>query len=220
MLSGAVRPSIWVGRMTLDWAWPRHYLDFETIAFAAPRWVDTRPYQQIPFQFSCHSEGADGAMRHEAFLSIDGDNPRRACAQKLIDWLSRGQARSGAIIAYNASFERGCIVKLAEAFPDLAEELRAIASRVVDLLPVAKNGYYHRDQRGSWSIKAVLPTIAPELDYGDLAVGNGEAAQHAWREAVDPATSPERRTEIRQALLDYCERDTWAMVVLLRRLRG
>jgi CRISPR/Cas system-associated exonuclease Cas4 (RecB family) len=207
-----------INSMIGDWAWPRHYLDFETIAFAVPRWVGTRPYQQIPFQFSCHSERADGSISHEAFLSIDGADPRRACAEDLINCLSTAAAKKGAIIAYNASFERGCILKLAEAFPDLAGELEAIASRVVDLLPVTRKGYYHRDQRGSWSIKAVLPTVAAELDYGDLTVGNGEDAQRAWREAVDPATPSERRAEIRQALLDYCERDTWAMVVLLRRL--
>jgi hypothetical protein len=102
--------------------------------------------------------------------------------------------------------------------PDLAPELTIIADRVVDLLPVTQAHYYHRDQRGSWSIKKVLPTIAPELDYSDLEVGDGAAAQLAWLESASPQCAPERRAEIASSLEAYCERDTWAMVVLLRRM--
>jgi CRISPR/Cas system-associated exonuclease Cas4 (RecB family) len=199
---------------TKDWAYPRHYLDFETIALAVPIWIGTRPYQQVPFQFSCHTEQHDGQMSHHSFLSVDGSDPRRACAEALIECVGL----EGAIIAYNASFERTCVKGLAAALPDLAPALYAIAERFVDLLPVAEDYYYHRDQRGSWSIKKVLPTVAPELAYTDLEVGDGEAAQLAWLEAASPDCPPDRRDQIRTALEKYCERDTWAMFVLLRRL--
>jgi hypothetical protein len=96
--------------------------------------------------------------------------------------------------------------------------LTAIAERFVDLLPVAQAHYYHRDQRGSWSIKKVLPTIAPDLDYSDLEVGDGAAAQLVWLEAASPKCETERRAQIAASLEAYCERDTWAMVVLLRRM--
>jgi hypothetical protein len=95
-----------------------------------------------------------------------------------------------------------------------------IAERFVDLLPVAQAHYYHRDQRGSWSIKKVLPTIAPDLDYSDLEVGDGVAAQLAWLEARSAQCTPERRAQIAASLEDYCERDTRAMVILLRRMIG
>jgi hypothetical protein len=196
-----------------DWAFPRAWLDFETIAFAVPRWVGTRPYQQVPFQFSVHVEQKDGGIAHRAFLSLDGQDPRRACAQALIDALPE----TGAIIAYNAGFERSRIRELAEAFPDLAPGLSAMADRLVDLLPVTRTTRYHRDQRGSWSIKAVLPTIAPELDYGGLEVKDGGQAQTAWLEITAGADAV-RRGQLERGLLAYCERDTWAMVVLARRL--
>jgi hypothetical protein len=48
--------------------YPRAYLDFETIAFGVPRWAGTRPYQQIPFQWSCHLEDRDGSIRELSFL--------------------------------------------------------------------------------------------------------------------------------------------------------
>ncbi|WP_426039694.1 DUF2779 domain-containing protein [Brevundimonas sp. DC300-4] len=197
------------------WASPRAYLDFETISFAVPKWVGTRPYQAVPFQFSCHVERDGGGLDHVGFLSLDGADPRRACAEALLTALG---AHCGAVVTYNASFERGCVEGLAECFLDLAPTLMEIRDRIVDLLPVTRDHYYHRDQRGSWSIKAVLKTVAPDMSYEDLVVGDGMAAQLAWLEAVSNGCTPERKATIRSALETYCERDTEAMVVLLQRL--
>lgn len=201
---------------TAEWAAPMAYLDFETIAFAVPRWIGTRPYQAIPFQFSAHVEDKNGSLVHHQFLDCSGSDPRRPCAEALIKVLPR----DGSIIAYNASFERSRIQELASFFPDLTKALKAIAARIVDLLPIARSHYYHRDQRGSWSIKSVLPTLAPELDYGALDVGDGGAAQLAFEEAIDAATNTDRKAALEQALLQYCALDTWAMVVLRARLCG
>lgn len=205
-----------VAHDTKEWTFPRHYLDFETIALPVPAWIGAKPYQQVPFQFSCHTELADGSISHRSFLSVDGSDPRQQCAEALIECVGK----TGAIIAYNASFERSCVKGLADALADLSPELTAITERFVDLLPVAQAHYYHRDQRGSWSIKKVLPTIAPDLDYSDLEVGDGVAAQIAWLEARSAKCKPERRAQIAASLEAYCERDTWAMVVLLRRMAG
>lgn len=196
-----------------SWAYPRTWLDFETIAFAIPRWVGTRPYQQVPFQFSAHVEKRSGATNHKEFLSVDGTDPRRACAEALVRELPAG----GAVIAYNASFERGQLVGLAQAFPDLAAELQAIADRLVDLHPVARAHWYHRDQRGSWSIKAVLPTLS-NLDYSNLEVASGGSAQEAYLEAVCLSCSEDRRLAISDALKQYCRLDTEAMIVVARAL--
>lgn len=196
------------------WAFPRTWLDFETIGFAVPRWIGTRPYQQVPFQFSAHVEAADGTIVHREFLSLDGSDPRRPCAEALIAMVPL----TGAVIAYNASFEKGRIVELAAAFPDLAAALHGIAERIVDLLPVTRANWYHRDQRGSWSIKAVLPTIAAEMDYAGLEVKDGGSAQEAYAEAVAVGCTPERRLALDIALRAYCGRDTEAMTVLARRL--
>jgi hypothetical protein len=198
------------------WGWPRAWLDFETVAPAVPRWVGTRPYQQIPFQFSLHLERRGGRMTHHEFLSCDGSDPRRACAEALAEHIPAGAT----IIAYNAAFERSVLRDLAKAFPDLAQRLEAMAEATVDLLPVARNHWYHRDQRGSWSIKAVLPTVASELDYGALEVKDGGDAQAAWLEAADPDCDPLRREALEEALRAYCARDTWAMVAVARALAG
>ncbi|WP_421849199.1 DUF2779 domain-containing protein [Novosphingobium sp.] len=202
-----------VRRETADWAYPRVFLDFETIQFAIPRWIGTSPFTQVPFQFSAHIETAEGVIDHIAFLAADGSDPRRACAEALT-----ALPATGAVIAWNASFERQCLTGLAEQFPDLAPSLQSLADRLVDLLPIARRNYYHRDMRGSWSIKAVLPTLAA-IGYEDLVeVKSGTDAQTAYFEAIDPGTTPERAAAIRDALFDYCRRDTEAMVQVLAAL--
>jgi len=198
-----------------DWSWPRAWLDFETIAHAVPRWVGTRPYQQVPFQFSLHIEQADGTVTHHEFLDVSGADPRRACAKALVATISE----AGSIIAWFAPFERRVLRDLAQTFPDLAATLTGFADRTDDLLPVARDTWYHRDQRGSWSLKAVLPTIC-DLDYADLAVRDGGQAQEAWLEAVHPGTEPARKAALEVALRTYCQRDTWAMVVVAHKLAG
>lgn len=196
--------------------YPRYYLDFETIQFAVPVWPGTRPYQRLPFQWSCHIEQEDGAVTHEEFLGgLEGKAPMEKFAEKLIDTLNRNGA--GPIFVYNAGFEGGCILDLANTYPDLAEELRAIRGRLVDLLPLTRESYYHPAMMGSWSIKAVLPTIAPELDYANLEeVQSAGMVQGAFMEIIDTATDPERRQRLIQSLRDYCGHDTLALVRLAR----
>lgn len=196
---------------------PSYFLDFETIQFPVPVWPGTRPFQQIPFQFSLHHLDSEGAWTHDGFLDLSGDNPSEALAQSLVN----ACGAAGTIFAYNAGFERSVILALAEQFPTLAGALRGIAGRLVDLLPIARDHFYHPSQKGSWSIKAVLPAIAPDLRYQDLeGVQHGGMAQEAYLEAVQPDISSERRALLRQQLERYCELDTWAMVRLWQFFTG
>jgi len=198
-----------------DWTWPRFYLDFETISFAIPRWLRTRPYQAIPFQFSCHIEQVTGDVQHHGFLDLSGQDPSEACAMALLATLGQ----TGAIVTYNAAFERSCILGLARRLPTLEAPLTALAGRIVDLLPVVRRHYYHRSMRGSYSIKAVLPARLPQLSYADLdGVQDGMAAQEAYVEAVAEDTAVERKAQIRGQLEAYCTLDTWAMLQLARSL--
>jgi len=196
---------------------PAIFLDFETIQFAVPIWSGTRPYQQMPFQFSLHRLSAAGELAHQSFLDLSGGDPSRAFARALID--SCGQ--EGPIFVYNAAFEKTRIRELAERFSDLEPPLLAISARVVDLLPVAERRYYHPDQHGSWSIKRVLPAIAPDLCYDALeGVQDGGMAMSAYQEAIHTQTSPARKTQIRRQLEEYCFLDTIAMVRLWQFFTG
>lgn len=191
--------------------YPRFFFDFETISFAVPIWAGTHPYEKLPFQWSCHVERTPGQFEHTEFLDLSGTDPLRACAEGLLAALET----QGPILAYHASFERGVIKSLAAHFSDLRQALDAVHDRFFDLEDVVRNYYYHPEMRGSCSIKQVLPTVAPDLDYAKLEeVQDGTGAQDAYIEAINPGTAAERRDELRQRLLTYCGLDTWAMVVL------
>jgi len=196
--------------------YPRYYLDFETIGFAVPIWTGTRPYLQLPFQWSCHIEQADGTVTHQEFLDISGKDPREMFAKTLVEAIGE----KGPVIVYSAGFEGGRIRELAQIFPELSSKLLGIIDRFFDLLPLARNYYYHPDMMGSWSIKDVLPTVAPELDYANLEVSNGLMAQEAYKEVIDSKTTAERKAEVRQQMLKYCEQDTIAMVKIVHAWKG
>ena len=196
---------------------PIYFIDFETINLAVPIWAGTRPYQQMPFQWSAHKIDKKGQLTHQEFLDVSGSNPSENFAKKLIE----ACGKSGAIFVYSAPFEKSRIKELAARHPELENALFAIIERVVDLLPLAREVYYHPSQHGSWSIKKVLPAIAPELNYADLeGVQHGGAAMEAFAEAIHPETQAERKEQLRQQLLKYCELDTYAMIKIWQYFYG
>ena len=196
-------------------AYPVHHLDFETLGSAIPLYPNTRPYQAIPFQWSNHIETADGQLRHEAYLCPDSRDPREELAVALLE--SVGQ--EGSICTYTG-YERSVLTGLAEALPHLRPDLDRVCGRLWDLHPIIKAHYYHPAFAGSYSIKAVLPAVAPHLAYDDLAIQEGMMASLQFhRMAFGNGDSTEKET-IRTALLKYCERDTLAMAELRRALRA
>ena len=191
--------------------YPRYYVDFETTQMAVPAWAGTRPYEQLPFQWSCHVEKADGSIEQRGFLDLSGQPPMRAFAESLIGYVGG----AGPVFTYS-SFERTVLAQCVARFPDLAEPLGGIMNRIVDLRPLAERSYYHPQMMGSWSIKSVIPTIAAELDYARLGeVQDGTQAQVAYLEAIHPQTQAERRQAIERDLQTYCAHDTLAMVRLV-----
>ena len=197
---------------------PIAHLDFETIQPAIPRWNGCRPYDQIPVQLSCHVVDDEGAVRHVEWL-FDGDgDPRPAAAQAIVE----ACAGVKVVTAYSSTFERGCIRLVADACPEHAERLRAIADDIVDLLPIVRDHVYHPEFGGTFSLKRVLPALVPELSYAGLSIAEGETAQVQLSRLIlerDAMSDAEQR-EVREALLRYCELDTRAMVALEERLRG
>lgn len=193
-------------------AYPRFYLDFETIGPAVPIWPGTRPYQAIPVQWSCHVEEAAGVLRHDEFLDLSGAPPMRALAEQLIACLGS----TGPVLMYT-NYEAQVIETLIDMVSDMADALRQISGRLFDLHPLVKANYYHPDMLGSWSIKAVLPCIAPHMNYAALeGIKEGTAASGGFLEAINPATDMLRKLELEQQLLRYCRFDTEAMLEIVR----
>ena len=193
-------------------SYPIYFLDFETMQQVIPQFPGTKPYQQIPFQYSLHYiEAPGGELKHKEYLAESGVDPRRAIAESLcrdIPW-------NVCVTAYNKGFECGRLKELAAQFPDLAGHLLNIQDNIRDLLTPFQSGYYYnRAMGGSFSIKSVLPALFPDdpsLDYHNLeGVHNGSEAMTVFPKIKD--MPPEQAEETRKNLLAYCKLDTYAMV--------
>ncbi|MBE0626437.1 MAG: DUF2779 domain-containing protein [Burkholderiales bacterium] len=192
--------------------YPRYFFDFEGIDLPVPRWAGVRPYEQIPFQWSCHIERRPGVFEHAEFLDLSGDDPSLSCIQRMLEVIDPDDG--GPIFVYFVTYEKGRLEGFAIRHPEHAELMQKYIARLVDLLPLVREFYYHPEMRGSFSIKKVLPVIAPDLDYGELdEVQEGTGAQVAYLlAALDPKTTAKRKADLEAKLRTYCRQDTWAMV--------
>lgn len=200
-------------------SYPIYFLDFETVQPVIPEYIGTKPYAQIPFQYSLHYiEKEGGELKHKEFLAESGTDPRRALAERLCEDIPMNVC----VTAYNKAFECTRIKELAETFPDLAEHLLNIKDNIKDLLEPFQSGYYYNKAiGGSFSIKSVLPAIFPDdpaLDYHNLEqIHNGGEAMSIFQKIKDMPKEEQEST--RHNLLKYCELDTYAMVKVWEELR-
>lgn len=195
---------------------PHQYLDFETFATAVPMFDGTRPYQNIPFQYSLHTIAAPGAEAgHRYFLYQGNADPR----PEFISALKRDLVEAGTIIVYNQGFEEGVLKKLAEAFPEYTEWVNGITARMADLLiPFRSFHYYHPAQGGSASLKQVLPALTG-ISYDSLEICDGQVASLKYFSAAYGGLPEAERRKVFSNLLEYCGQDTWGMVRIVGRLR-
>ncbi len=191
---------------------PVRHLDFETFAPAIPRFAGTRPHDSIPFLFSVHTEHDGQSPAHVDYLHEGEDDPRPMLAKRLLDALGE----EGSICVYSP-YERRMLRELAAAFPQWAKALSAIEARLFDLLPVVRNHCYHPDFRGSFSLKSVLPALAPGLGYDDLAIGDGRQAAALYQRALANDDLAERQQTF-SALRAYCKQDSLATLEVRKAL--
>lgn len=199
--------------------YPIYFLDFESFQPPIPLYENSRPFEQIVFQYSLHYiEQEDAPLYHKEFLAEPGEDPRR----KLAEQLCRDIPKDVCVTAYNMSFEKGRIKGLAELYPDLAEHLMNIHDNIVDLMkPFQHKEYYCKAMHGSYSVKYVLPALYPNdpsLDYKNLeGIHHGGEASAAFSAMQNMA--PEELQKCRHNLLKYCELDTYAMVKIWEKLK-
>ena len=218
--------------------YPIYFLDFETMQDAVPQYDGAKVYAQITFQYSLHIKEMPDQIRvshhdgrtlrmkagkhpiHKKYLApSDGKDPRRALAEQLC----KDIPKDACTLAYNKMFECGRIRELAALYPDLSDHLLNIADHIVDLIdPFRAGDYYVPAMGGSFSIKRVLPALFPgdsELDYHSLdnRCRNGGDAMTIFPRIKD--MEPAEAAASREALLRYCELDTWAMVKVWEKLK-
>ena len=85
------------------------------------------------------------------------------------------------------------------------------------MTPFQKKWYYTPEMKGSYSIKYVLPALVPELSYNELEIKDGSSASNIFLSMVNGMFDG-NENKARENLLDYCKKDTFAMVKILEKL--
>lgn len=197
--------------------YPLYFLDFETVNPAIPQFAGMRPYDHLPFQWSVHVQREPRTeAEHFEFLATDASDPRR----EFITSLLPASGYCGSVVVYSQQFEQARLSDLAEWLPKVAERIKNIQARLWDLLPIVRNHVYHPAFAGSYSLKSVLPALVPEMTYEGMQIANGQDAGLAWESLVRGNLDQVERKKTRNALLDYCGKDTLALVKLVERLRS
>jgi hypothetical protein len=193
------------------------YLDFETIQRAVPVWPGMAPWEQAPAQFSYHEANGDGTYAHAEYLA---EGPKD-CRPELVRAMIKATKGAERVVMYSP-FEKTKIRGLQKSVPELRPELEELEHKLIDLLPIVRDNVYHPDFLGSFSIKDVLHPLVPELTYNDLVIVDGLVASVKIARLLFVAgkIAPEEQARVRQDLLNYCERDTWAMVKVLEKLHS
>jgi hypothetical protein len=238
--------------------YPLYFIDFETSRVAVPYHVNMRPYEQVAFQWSCHTVAAPGAApEHFEWINTKDNFPNFEFARSL-----RGRiGDSGSVLtwAHHESSVLKDIVGQARRYreedPDLADWVEGLINddhgRILDLNTVTLKNYFHPAMKGRTSLKAVLPAVwnnHPELHeipwferyvayeddgrkvldpYKTLAkieiagqaevVAEGTGAMRAYQDMMygkGREAGEQVKEGWRRLLLQYCELDTIAMLVV------
>jgi len=195
--------------------YPLYFMDFESFQPAIPLYDNSKPYQQIPFQYSLHFQKTkDSKLEHKEFLAEAGSDPRIPFIEQLLeDTKSPGQ-----IVVFNKAFEIMILHAIAKDFPEYNDQIEELVNRVIDLMiPFQKKWYYTPSMEGSYSIKKVLPALVPELSYEGLQIADGGTASVSFEQLIEE-TDMFKLEETRNNLLEYCKLDTLAMVKILNNL--
>lgn len=198
---------------------PIYFLDYETISTGLPLYRGSRPYQQIPFQYSLHVlPSATKRLEHYEYLDrLGSESP----TPLLLESLTKQLGKTGSVVVWNKGFEKKANEEMAASHPGYETSLASINDRLFDLLEIfSKQLYVHHGFKGSNSIKAVLPVMVPEFSYKGLDIQGGDVAAIRWYDAVTGAVNTAQAEKTFSALLEYCRLDTLAMVKIYEKLKA
>ena len=197
-------------------SYPIYYFDYEASQSLLPPWDGTRPYQQVPFQYSLHMvREPNGPVEHFEFLHRDISNPMPSMLERLKEHVGN----EGSILVWFEQYEKSRNNEMAKLYPESAAFLNAFNDRIIDLMkPFSKDMVKDQAFEGSSSIKKVLPALIPYLTYNDLDIQEGVSAARKWKEVTLGDVSEAEQEKTYSDLIEYCKLDTLAMVEIHNKL--
>jgi hypothetical protein len=198
-----------------DISYPLYFFDIEAFQPAVPLFEHTSPFQAIPFQFSAHYiERQDGPLEANEFIVQPGEDGRLAFTEAFL----KATERPGQIAVFNTLLEKGILFQLGKLFPQYAGAIRDRVVRMIDLeTPFRKDWYYHPGMQGGYSMKNILPAIAPDLSYDQMNVKDGQDAMHVYHQLWYEEDFVKKSRAL-QDLLSYCQRDTLGLYHIYRHM--
>ena len=163
--------------------YPLHFVDFETSRIALPHHAGMQPYEQVAFQFSCHTIATRGAeLTHHEWINVVDAYPNFDFARSLRE----AMGDRGTMFVWS-SHERSALRDIRRQFERYGERDHAIAEwiddlagrdddsgRILDLHDLCRKHYFHPSMGGSTSIKYVLPAVWEQ---------NANLRSHRWFES-------------------------------------
>jgi Domain of unknown function(DUF2779) len=248
--------------LLVSFSFPLHFIDFETSRVAVTYHPGMRPYEQVAFQWSCHTIRQPGAdLEHTEWINLAEAFPNFAFVETLraqigeigtvFMWSPHEQTTLRDIGRQMIEFQYSDS-SLAEWIEKLAGGKSEGPERMVDLCAIAKEHYFHPRMKGRLSIKYVLPGIwesnsqlhahpaftkyfrrdvngrvvnpyetlpplpTPDSSTPEEIIREGSGAMRAYQEMLYGLSKndPAKRERWRQLLLQYCQLDTAAMVMI------
>ncbi len=201
--------------------WPFYFIDFETINQGVPIINDTKPYDQLPFQWSVHKwDAPDDELKlsdSKSFLDFDSQD----IELKFIESLLSETGDKGTVFAHNAATEINVLKRLKkkEICKHLTSKIDALISRIEDTLSMVKKNFYHPIMSGSYKIKKIIKCIPTSFSYEEEgSVKDGTEAQLSWFICTDPNTKKKEKPKQIELLEEYCAKDTLALYYLIKYL--
>ncbi len=197
--------------------YPLYFFDYETFSSAIPYFDGCQSYSDYPFQYSLHIfDSPEANLRHEEYLHQENSNPMPG----LIEKLKADIGKSGTILTWNMSYEKGCNGRMAHFYPEHKEFFENLDGRINDLMtPFSQMWYVDKKFFGSASLKKVMPTLVPELSYDELDVSDGLLARRVWTQTILESKNQDQKKKILSDLSKYCTLDTYGMVKILEKLQ-
>lgn len=196
--------------------YPVYYLDFETINPQIPVFPSTKPFQHIPFLFSLHiwKDPSEDQLVHHNYIQEDLQDPRKSILERLSDLIKPG----GTILCFNDFFEKRCIEESVQMHREFRPWWESIRPYFLDSAIPFKNMYYYNpEQKGSASLKDILPALTSQ-SHSHLDIQSGFFANFEYlRLLKDPSTRDEKE-EIFNQLIEYCKMDTLALYLIQKEL--
>lgn len=199
------------------WKMPFYFMDFETIQQGVPIIQNTKPFEQVPFQWSVHKLIQKGGELEEfSFIDFADQDIELNFLKKLIEILGD----QGTIFVHNHPFEKGVLNKLKEKpkMKSYSDQVDNIIDRIEDTLELTRKNFYSPEMFGKYSLKKIVQAIPTKISYeseDEDAVSDGGDAQLAWFKCTDLKTKPQDKENYKKELIKYCSKDTEAMYDLI-----